>query len=827
MMPILINLATTMNSKSSIFAFFFCLISLTLFSQTAPNVSCTITGLVVDSVSTQTIPYATVSVSAAATPDVYLKRIASGSKGEFEVVLNKAGDFMMSFESVGMKKFTQKLSVSAEQKTINLGKIIMTTDSKALGEVTVTAAKPLVKVDLDKISYDTKSDPESESSTVLDMMKKVPLVTVDGNENIQLKGSGNFKIYINGKPSNMTANNPSQVLKSMPASSIKSIEVITEPGAKYDAEGIGGIINIVTDHSLNGLTGTVTAKANTLGGYGGGLYLSTKKGKFGLTANMNYGNNPRTNQTWNGEKENFNSQTTKYVLQDALSNSRYQFYYGNLEASYEIDTLNLLSLSIDGYSGHELSVDHGSTSSLDANRNMLSAFKQLTTNENGWGGWDLSFDYQRSFKKKEQLLTLSYKFSRTPNTTDSYSDLTGLLNYTSYNQHIINNARGDEHTFQVDYTEPFAKIHVIEFGAKYILRLNTGDNSYLYQKDSTQAWIPTPNQPVNNLDQTQNILGAYGSYTLKLEKFSVRAGLRFEYTGSKIVLTDTTISPNFANLVPSVSMSYKINDANNLRLSYNQRISRPGIWYLNPFRDNSNPYSISQGNPDLKPEVDNSISLNYSYITSKLNINTSLFTSFTNNSIESISKALNDTVVYNSYKNIGLSQNIGLSVYGNWQPNKSIRLNLNGNSGYTSMTTNDGSGLKSSGTNFSISGGGQFTLPAEIKFNVNAGYYSPRVMLQGKSSGFYYYNLSIARDFLNKKLNVSFYARNPFEERTSYSNFTQTSDYHSSSVSTYISRNFGISVSYKFGELKDQIKKVERTITNDDVKGGGGQGGGQ
>jgi outer membrane receptor protein involved in Fe transport len=814
-----------MNSKSLVIAFF-CLFSFSLFSQTAPNLTITVKGIVMDSISLQTIPYATVSVSAAATPDVYLKRIASGPKGDFEVTLNKAGDFMMSLESVGMKKFSQKLSVSAEQKTINLGKIILSTSDKKLAEVTVLATKPLVKVDLDKITYDTKSDPESESSTVLEMLKKVPMVTVDGNDNIQLKGSGNFKIYINGKASNMTANNPSQVLKSMPASSIKSIEVITEPGAKYDAEGVGGIINIVTDHSLNGLTGTVSARANSQGGYGGGLYLSTKKGKFGLTANLNYGNYPQPNQIWNSEKENLNSQTTKYVLQNALSNPQYQFYYGNLEASFEIDTLNLLSLTIGGYSGHQSSVDYGSTYSLDANRDTLSAFKQLTTNGGGWGGMGLSFDYQRTFKKPQQLLTLSYKFNRSPDTTDSYSDLTGLLNYTSYNQHIKNDAKGDEHTFQVDYTEPFNKIHVVEFGAKYILRLNSGVNTYLYQEDSTQAWIPTPNQAINNLDQTQNILGAYGSYTLKLEKFSIRAGLRFEYTGSKIVLTDTTISPNFANLVPSVSMSYKVNDANNLRLSYNQRISRPGIWYLNPFRDNSNPYLISQGNPDLKPEVDNSLSLNYSYITPKLNINASVFTSFTNNSIERVSSALNDTVVFNSYKNIGLSQDVGLSLYGNWQPNQAIRINLNSNLSYTSMTTNDGSGLKSNGTNFSISAGGQFTLPADIKFNVNGGYYSPRIMLQGQRSGYHYYSISVNREFLKKKLNVTLYTNNPFEARTSYSNFTQTADYRSNSVATYISRNFGISVSYKFGELKDQIKKVERTISNDDVKGGGGQGGG-
>jgi len=255
-----------MFKKTVVFAFF-CLISLSVFSQTIPQLSFKVKGILLDSVSLQTIPYVTVSVSVASTPDVYLKRMASGPQGDFEMELNKTGDYVMSFESIGMKKLIKKLTVSANQKTMELGKILMTADSKALGEVMVLAAKPLVKVDLDKISYDTKSDPESQSSTVLDMMKKVPLLTVDGDDKIQLKGASNFKIYMNGKASGMMTNNPSQVLKSMPATSVKSIEVITEPGAKYDAEGIGGIINIVTDHSLNGLTGNVQARANTLGGY--------------------------------------------------------------------------------------------------------------------------------------------------------------------------------------------------------------------------------------------------------------------------------------------------------------------------------------------------------------------------------------------------------------------------------------------------------------------------------------------------------------------------------------------------------------------------------
>ena len=815
-----------MNKNSLIFAVFLCFFAFSVFSQTPSNLNFTVKGIAMDSISKETIPYVTVSVSAVATPEVYLKRIASGPNGEFELELAKAGDYMLSLESVGMKKFSRKINILLDQKIMNLGKITMSSASKDLAEVTVTAMKPLVKVDLDKISYDMKSDPESLSANTLDMLRKVPLVTVDADDKIQLKGSTNFKIYVNGKASGMMTNNPSQVLKSIPASSIKSIEVITDPGAKYDAEGVGGIINIVMDHSLNGLTGSVRGAVNTKGGYSGGLYLSTKKGKFGLTTNLNYNSQSETGQTYDRDVTNFNSQSVKYIHQYANSDTKYRFYYGNLEASYEFDSLNLVSLTVGGYGGGGLSVDHAGTYSMNAMRDTISAFRQLTTSNNSWGGMDLSLDYQRTFKKPEQLLTISYKLSHTPDNTDNMSDLTGVLNYTSYNQHIMYNANGDEHTFQADYTEPFNKKHVIDVGVKYILRLNNSVNNYYLQNDTTKAWYPMPNQPKNDLNQTQNILGAYASYTLKLDKFSARAGLRFEETSSNIILTDTNFHVDFPNLVPSVTLGYKINDANNLKLNYNQRISRPGIWYLNPFLDNSNPYSLSQGNPDLKPEVNNSFSLDYSYISSKLTLNTSLFASFTNNSIERVSKSVNDTVTYNTFKNIGLTQNAGLSLYGNWQPGKSVRISMNGNLGYMSLSTNDGSGLNNKGFNYNVSLDGELTLPAEIKVMAYGGYYSARINLQGQNSELYYSGMSVSRDFLKKKLNISLSARNPFMVRRVYSSYLQTADYREESLQTYKAQSYGLTVSYRFGQLKDQIKKVSKTIENDDVKGGSNQGGG-
>jgi len=805
----------------------FC-VSLPAFSQ-APGseTSCTVKGFLVDSVSGETIPYVTVSVSSAGKPAVYLKRLAADLKGNFELVLKNPDTYLLSFESVGMQKQLKKITVVASQKTLNLGKINMSAADAKLAEVTVLASKPLVKVDLDKITYDTKSDPESQSSTVLDMLRKVPMVTVDGEDNIQLKGASNFKVYINGKPSSMTATNPSQVLKSMPASSIKSIEVITDPGSKYEAEGLGGIINIVTEKAMAGYTGTVRAGVDTRGGYNGGLYFSTKTGKFGITANLNYNQQKQPGRVNDLYRENAAGVSTgRYLYQTGKNDVQFHFFYGSLEASYEFDSLNLVSLNVGGHDGGHNAKVFGKTKYLDDQLDTLTAYDQYTEATGTWGGVDMTLDYQRSYKKPEKLFTLSYKLSRTPDNTDNYSDFTALKNYTDSKQRISSVAQGNEHTLQVDYTEPFNKIHVVELGTKYILRLNNSENTYSQYNETTDEWETIAGRVSKDMNHTQHILGAYGSYTLKLKKISLKGGMRLEHTNSIVEFMETpaeNFDVQFTNFVPSVGLTYKINDMSNLRLTYNQRISRPGIYYLNPFVDDSNPQAISQGNPDLDPEINNSFSLNFGNFTPKLNFNTSLYTSFTNNSIERVSELQSTGVVYTTYKNIGYVNNTGLSLYGNLQLNKAIRINANGTATYSKLATNDGSGTENSGMRYTFSGGAQLTLPWELKLNLNGGYYSAGVSLQGTNPSFHYSGLSLGKDFLKKKLTITLRAQDPFE-KTKKIYFTQQTDLFYQRIDMIVpGRYFGVNVSYRFGEMKEQVKKAKRSITNDDVKAGENQ----
>lgn len=301
----------------------------------------TVVGQVVDSLSNETVPYATLNFALSNAPQKSVLLVACDIDGKFQVDLKTPGNYILQLQSIGMANATKRFTIRKQQSNLNLGTVYMHADNKVLKEVHVTAQKKLVKVEMDKLTYSLDDDPEAQTSNTLDMLRKVPMITVDGNDEIQLQGSTNFKIYVNGKPSNMMNNNPADVLKSMPANSVKNIEVITDPGSKYDAEGVGGIINIITSRSvLDGYTASINADASLLGRMGAGAYLSAKFGKFGLTGNYKYNHE---NSPWNDAssiRETFASETNQPTLltQKGRSKRVGPFQFGYIEGSYEIDS---------------------------------------------------------------------------------------------------------------------------------------------------------------------------------------------------------------------------------------------------------------------------------------------------------------------------------------------------------------------------------------------------------------------------------------------------------------------------------------------------------
>lgn len=275
-----------------LFVVLLALIAAEAMAQQSPE-AFRVTAVVLDSLTGESLPYVTCSVAPEDNPGQVLTRFAGDAEGRISGDIKKPGSYVLIVTFVGKQPAVKKFTVSEANRKADLGSIRMGTSEQALSEVEVVAVKPLIRADADKIIYDTEQDPESKSSTVLDMLRKVPMVTVDGQDNVQLKGSSNFKFFLNGKPTNMFSANPGMILKSIPANMIKNIEVITQPGAKYDAEGVGGIINIVTvqQSTTTGYSATINAQGSSRGSYGGGLNLVLQQGKFSFSGNYNYNYN--------------------------------------------------------------------------------------------------------------------------------------------------------------------------------------------------------------------------------------------------------------------------------------------------------------------------------------------------------------------------------------------------------------------------------------------------------------------------------------------------------------------------------------------------------
>ena len=715
--------------------------------------------------------------------------------------------------------------------------------SLELQGVEIVKQKALVKSDIDKITYNIEDDPDSKSNSTLEMLRKVPMVTVDGEDKIQVNGSSSFKIYVNSKPNQMMSNNPSEVLKSMPASSIKRIEVITNPGPKYDAEGVGGILNIITHgKSIEGYTATFNANASNQG-LGGGVYTTIKSGKLTMSANLNYSYFDQPTIYSGSTRKTLSNISSSSSDIESLGTTDYHgdSKYGSIEASYEIDTLRLLTASFDLYGGSNSNSGNSSVlATSPLNGNHLYSYNTLRHSKSSYAYIDGGIDYQRTFSVEDRLFTLSYKIGSEPDASDSYTDYADLRAADGWekfldrlkSQHNDGSENTIEHTFQVDYTTPFAKHHTIETGLKYILRNNTSEDDR-YELDVLDS------EHSSHYKHRNDILAAYLGYGLKIKKFSGRLGLRYEHTLQDVEYKlgpGTDFKQHFNDFVPSASLGYKLGQTTNLRLGYNMRIYRPGIWYLNPYLDDSTPTNISQGNPNLSSEKSHTISLNFSKFTPKFNISLSPQYTFTNNSIENVVKMMRDTdipglkhptgidVLYTSYANIGRSQSFHFNSYINWNASKNTRVYMNSRLSYTDM--DDGGTMSNCGWTLFAYGGAQQTLPKNWNISCNLYAYTPSIMLQGRGSSYSNYSISIQKSWMKKRLNLTLSASNFLKKYKMFDYRTTDTYFEAANWSRNVAQRFTLTVSYRIGELKASVRKAERSISNDDVKSGGGNSGG-
>ena len=694
-----------------------------------------------------------------------------------------------------------------------------TLKGQTLDEVVVAQRRKLIKNDIDKLTYDVQHDKTAQTKTTLEILKKIPLVTVDGQENIRVQGSTSFKVYRNGHPDpSLSGQNLKDILKAIPASTIKRIEVITDPGAKYDAEGTTAILNIVmmSNTKLQGVSGNVNSDVDTHGSVRLGTYLTTKVGKLTTTVNYNYMHQSRK-QTENYREEVYNYVKTGEQRREYGTNSTAAtIHFGNISASYEIDSLNLLTASTN-FLGYKADANAQNTNERwDNNSQLIYKFDNNMTTP-GYSHLNLGgrFDYQHKTHLDGEILTLSYMLAATrPHTIfrQTYSNMVNFpVSYTSYDQNT--RERFTEHTFQIDYVRPFGKHHKIESGTKYILRNNNSTSLMDYQGT-------TPDMESKFKHKAQ-VAAAYLSYILTAGKWAARAGLRYEFTRMKASYPDGSNADYHANLndwVPSASLQYKISDGQTLKLSYNTSINRPGIGYLNPAII-STPTAVSFGNANLGSSRNQKLQLEYMLVTSKLTLQLSPYYSYTNNGIANIIYEQNRKDV-STYQNVLKSKVFGISSYTEWTPFTGTSFTLNASIRYARITLPTPA-IKNSGCGGGIYFNWEQKIPWKLTLTTSiGGEYGNRVYDPYAIEGhWFYYDFTLTRRFFKDKLTVSISAESPFINERSTTYRIVQGDYTGYERSVMYPKCFHIGFSWSFGKLKASVERAARSIENDDLVG--------
>ena len=786
----------------------------------------TVKGVLKDEVLDESEPFATVRVFKAGQTDKPVAMFLTKEDGQFSEKITGKGTFDIVFSSVGKEDFRQTVELGKEG-VLDLGVLYIKENENMLKGVEIVAQKPLVKMDVDKMSYNVAEDEDSKSNTVLDMLRKVPMVTVDGQDNISVNGSSSFKVYVDGMPNVMFSSNPSMVFKSMPATAVKSIEVVTNPGAKYDAEGASGVLNIVMNrqasatggapaqsYSMDGYNGTVRAQAGTKQ-LGGSAFVSGQQGKFSYSVNaMTSYNKPGDTET---ELEQIQDNGVSQIMTSS-SSVKTPFTMGSVSLGYQIDDMSALNLTAQI---NTMTMKSTGTTTTKMNGYDVADFSydSNTDMKNSRTSFSGSLDYQRFFNKEHtQSLALTYQLNYSPSTTESTNTFggtrgIGLPDLTS--RYSENDDKTTNHTFQIDYTMPLGIGQTLSLGGKLQLHDATSDSKY-YLKG---VYDPTSS---SDYEYSNKILAGYGEYAGNFNKLGVKAGVRYEYTWQDVEYhlgNGDNFSTNYGNLVPTASLQYTLSQGSNLGLTYNMRISRPGITYLNPYVDKTNPIALSYGNPNLDVEKAHNLSLVYNLYTPKLMVNLNLHHNFTDNAISQYSFYDADNLLNTTYGNVVQRHQTGLSAYVNYLLTPNTRLFMNGGINYLSLSS-DELNQSNSGWTANIMAGLQQTLPWDLKLSAFLITSTKNYTLQGWSGGFNILTASLSKSFFNDKLTLGVQGimglnkggNLNIESSSRGQNFTS---YNNIKVPIY---GMTFTVSYTFGNSKVRAKQHVNRVQNDFIE---------
>ncbi|MBK0380545.1 outer membrane beta-barrel family protein [Mucilaginibacter segetis] len=803
-----------------------------------------ISGTVIDSITKKPVDYATISLfrSGSKTP---MNGVLTDDKGHFQLDNIKAGKYKINVSFLGYPTKTyDPVETTASKPDNDMGELLIAPSAKALKEVSVVGQAPLIENRIDKIVYNAEKDLTAQGGNATDVLQKVPLVSVDMNGNVAIRGDGNVRVLINGKPSGATAASLSDVLKTIPADQIKSIEVVTSPSAKYDAEGSAGIINIITKtKNASGISGSVSGGVGTRQN-NGNINLNYNKNRFNFSANLG------GNLTWPQTMTTVFDQTiqTASINQHNLNNTSNETKRhgarGTLSAGYEFNGFNSINSTLALSDGGFNTNGNGDYSIQDFNDPAKSIdYIGKSTNHNKFSGFDWNLDYTHKFKKEGHELTVSGQWSHSIIKTD----YTNLFTAKQPSQMGNNNGENNEYTAQTDYSLPINKKLKFEAGGKTIQRrINSDYNIFSVDTDGSNPILDTENS--NLYDYNQNVYAGYSVFTITLPKnYSVLAGFRYENTQIKgdpktpyaSGSNQQQLSPftaSYNTYVPSLTIQ-KVMGTNTFKLSYSKRIQRPSLQVLNPFINRTNIQSQSVGNPNLAPEVSQTVELNYNTFIKSSVLNFSVYYKNTSNLIEGIAVPISETVngetvigTRTVQNNVAENNSWGASFFGSVNPIKPLTIRGSVNaftyhpSVYAPYVGSINADALKTRLQYTMFGSASVNLPKDIIFEAFGFVNSPRRTIQGSSPSFGIYVFGIKKQFDDKKASIGFNTVQPFAVNKSFNQNISSPGFSQISRTQFPFQSFGITFSYSFGKIKFN-QQPKKNINNDDQIGGDQNGG--
>jgi len=805
--------------------------------QSTDKSSVKISGKIIEKKTNAPIPYASVALV-----DSENKKTIAGAvadlNGDFTITGVPVGKYFLQTSYMGFSATeSNPILVNGDKSVINLGEIALEEVAVNLKEVTVQGQRSLIEERVDRTIYNAENDRTTIGGDATDVLRRVPMLSVDLDGNVSMRGSSNILVLINGRQSAIVASNIADALKQIPAEEIKTVEVITSPSAKYDAEGTGGVINIITKkNNLKGASLNINSSVG-LRGSNLGLNASLKRGKMAWTlggfgrAGYNINGSFENNQTL----KNLNGETSAVIKQTAETRNRMMFGRYNLGWDYEIDKKNFMTASVSFGLRDMVNRQNGLLTETSSSTALLSAVLRDVEVFNLSNNVDINYNYTRNFSKPQQEFSISALYSRN-NRTNDFQNKIYNGSFSEVMRRIKNENRGinEEFTLQLDYVTPLGngKNKILEYGAKNINRLVTSDFAFFTAEGATGQFTPSTNNSLSNeFIYNQNVTSAYSSFTMSLPKsYSLKAGLRYEYTAISADFRDSDTGqgveiPSYGTLIPSINFSKKLDNGNMLKTAYNRRIQRPSIQFLNPNIEAANPLQITQGNPILDPEMTDNYELSYSTFIKGSSINLTSFFRNTTGSIQPVRTVQGNDIIFTTFENIGTEKAVGLNLSTNI--NISGKFSINGGiDSYYAMLDNGLNGIyAASNTGYVFSGRlfGNYTLPKDWQIQAFSFARGRTVQLQGTAGGFGVYGLNLNKQFNERKGSIGFGAENFVTKEFIIRNKLNTPFINQESVVGLRNMNFKVNFTYRIGKMsmESPTRRRRRGVSNEDLKEGG------